>query len=314
MKKIILITVIFVLGMVNFVGASEILLDRVVVVIDKEVITWSELYKAMEFEMRKELSTLDNKERVKYLNEYGDLFLERMIDMKIQLIYAKKHGISISPQEVDATIVDISSKNSLTVDEFKARIQQEGFNWEEYKELMTNQLIISKVVRLEVRNKVLVPDEKITEYLNQNPNIAKSVVVRLRQIFISAKEKKSEKMALAKDLYTKIKSGEDFQALAAQYSQGSNAKTGGDLGYVALDDLNDRYKKEITNLMIGQTTLPFETNDGITLLQLVDKKDPPSAKQLKEEVKEKLFGDLFEKEHKNWIKTLKEKTYMEILL
>jgi len=314
MKKTILITLLLVFGMFNNVSAAGILLDRIVVIIDKEVITWSELYKTMEFELRKDVALLDNKERAKYLNQYSDLFLERMIDMKIQLMYAARHGISVAPQEIDATIADISSKNSMSVSEFQKRVIMEGFDWDDYKDMMSKQLLVSKVVRTEVRNKVVVPEEKISEYLIKNPLGTKSASVRIRQIVLLTKDNKTDKINLAHDIYSKIKSGVDFQSLAQQYSQASNAKNGGDLGYVALDDVNAQYKTEINKLMIGQTSLPFETTDAITLIQLVDRKDAPSSKQARDEIKEKLFGELFDKAHKDWIKTLKEKTYMEILL
>lgn len=311
--KTLLMPLLLILAMINNANAG-ILLDRIVVIIDRDVITWSELYKAMEFEMRKNITGLDTKAKIKYLNDYGDLFLEKMIDMEVQLNYAKKHNMSVSEQEVNGTIEDIASKNSMSMDEFKIRLTQEGFNWDEYKDMLSKQLLISKVVRTEVRNKVVVPDEAIAEYLKKNSIKSGSETVKIRQIFLSTKQNKSDKEKLAQDIYKELKSGVEFQKLAMQYSEGVNAKGGGDLGYVEFDDLNKQYKTEINKLMIGQTSLPFSSPEGITLIQLVDKRPPLTPEQIRDEVKEKLFGEVFEKAHKDWIKSLKEKTYMQILL
>jgi peptidyl-prolyl cis-trans isomerase SurA len=311
MRKTVLITIILIL--INIPNAmAGILLDRVVVIIDRDVITWSELYKTMEFELRREIAGLDNKERTRILNEYSNLFLERMIDMKIQTVYAKKHGMSVPQREIDGTIEDISSKNSMTTDEFKNRVTAEGFDWEDYKEMLSKQLLISRVVRSEVRNKLVVSDEKITEYINNNPVNSNSQSIRIRQIFLTSKNDESKK--LAEDLYKQIKDGGDFSKLASQYSQGPNAKGGGDLGYVELEDLNDQFKGQISNLMIGQTSMPFESPEGISIIQLVDKKQALSGNMLRDMIREKLNAELFEKAYKDWVKSLKEKTYMEILL
>ena len=70
------------------------LLDKVVAVVDKEVITWSELYRAMEFEMMNSaMKAASDDEKKKIFKENEMVFLEGMIDRKLQLQFAKRLDI-----------------------------------------------------------------------------------------------------------------------------------------------------------------------------------------------------------------------------
>ena len=100
---------IFVLLVFIFHSVSQaaILLDRVVAVVNQEVITWSDLYKAMEFEASDKMRGLKDEEKRKIFKENEGIFLESLIDMKLQLQAAKQLGIDATTDDVNSTIVDI---------------------------------------------------------------------------------------------------------------------------------------------------------------------------------------------------------------
>jgi len=66
-------------------SGSAILLDRVVAVVNKEVITWSELYKMMEYEATEQVKKMKDEERTKIFKENEALFLDKLIDLKLQV-------------------------------------------------------------------------------------------------------------------------------------------------------------------------------------------------------------------------------------
>jgi hypothetical protein len=72
---------------------APILLDRVVAVVNKEVITWSELYKAMEFEAATQIKNLSPEERKKIIKQSEPSFLESLIDTRLQLQEAQRLGL-----------------------------------------------------------------------------------------------------------------------------------------------------------------------------------------------------------------------------
>src|SRR4030043_976260 len=110
-----IITVITVL-FCNVPGLLEaaVLLDRVVALVNKEVITWSDLYKLMEYETTDQVKTLNEEERMKIFKESEPAFLEKLIDMRLQIQEARRLGLEVTPEEVRETIESVKKKYSLT--------------------------------------------------------------------------------------------------------------------------------------------------------------------------------------------------------
>jgi peptidyl-prolyl cis-trans isomerase SurA len=109
---------------------ASILLDRVVAVVNKEVITWSELYKAMEFEVATQVKNLSDEERKKLFQENEGSFLENLINMRLQLQEARNLGIDVSQHEITETIDTIQKKYSMTQADFTESLKKEGLSLE----------------------------------------------------------------------------------------------------------------------------------------------------------------------------------------
>ena len=116
---------------------ASILLDRVVAVVNKEVITWSELYKAMEFESTTQTRNLSDEERRKLFKENEDSFLENLIDMRLQLQEARNLGIDVNQHEITETIDSIQKKYSMTQADFTESLKKEGLSLEEYRKRLS---------------------------------------------------------------------------------------------------------------------------------------------------------------------------------
>ena len=93
---------------------APILFDRVVAVVNKEVITWSELYKAMEFEATAQIRNLGEEERKKIIKQSEPSFLESLIDTQLQLQEAQRLGLEVTHKEITETIETIRKKYSMT--------------------------------------------------------------------------------------------------------------------------------------------------------------------------------------------------------
>ena len=131
------------------VANSAILLDKVMAIVNKEVITWSDLYKAMEFEATDEIKAMKDDDRRRFFKENEAAFLETMIDMRLQVQEAIKSGISVSDEEVTKAIEGIKKKYSMTDETFKNAISKEGFTIKEYRKKLAEQIGIGRVVEQE---------------------------------------------------------------------------------------------------------------------------------------------------------------------
>lgn len=313
-KKILFFLFLFLFSY-SSLGSGSVLLDRIVAIVNKEVITWSDLYKAMEFEATAELKTMKESEKMKIFKENESLFLENMIDMKLQLQEASKNRISASEEDVNRTIDGIKKKYSMTDEMFKEALLKEGFTLSEYKKKISEQIIIGRLIEQEVRSKIIVSEADIDRYLSENKNFLKdSEGFALSLIFLKMTEDKRLTEERAMDLYNRLKAGEGFEDLARKYSEDVSAMNGGDIGFIKKGELSRDFLGVIANMNEGDVSEPFWGINGIYILRLNEKKEFKTEQQLREAARQKLLSDRFSKEYKNWIRSLREKAYVEIKL
>lgn len=290
------------------------LLDRVVAVVNKEVITWSELYKAMEFEvMSGEMKSMSDADKKKLFKESEATFLEGMIDKKLQLQAAKRLDIDAGKEEIADAIEGIKKKYSMDEKEFEASLKKEGFTFDEYKKRLAEHIILSKVVGQQVRNKVVVTDEEVKQYMAKNADTE----YRVRQIFFKKPEKDADRStveARAEEVFQKVKGGEDFATAALKYSEDPTGRVGGDLGFIKKDLLGKEFLDVLSQMSVGDMSRPFWTIRGLHIIRLEEKVDAKNMDEFKESVKKKLFEKKFDEEYRNWIRGLREKAFVEVRL
>lgn len=297
---------------------GAILLDRVVALVNKEVITWSELYQLMENEATDEMKSLDEEERMKIFKENEKAFLERLINIRLQLQEAKRLGIGVTPEEIDEAIENIKNKYSLADGELESSLEQEGLTLEKYKEKLSEQIVISKLVNQQIRSKIIVSDQEVNDYFNKvDETIISQESYKLRQIFFNMPENDEIKKELeekASDIIEKITEGEDFSRLAQEYSEDPSAKLGGDLGYIQKINLTKEFIDVLSDMEIGDSSMPFWTQQGLHIVKLEDKKSAQTEEILKEKIRNKLHEEKFLKTYESWIKGLRDGAHIVIRL
>ena len=289
---------------------AGVLIDKIVAIVDREVITWSELYKRMEFEYYDKLQSLSPSERKNFLKMYEKDYLEKMIDIKVQLKEAEKLGISVNEDEINKAIQEIRKKYNLTKEQFIETIEKQGLSFEEYKLIIKEQIIINKLVGYVVRSKIMVTEEEIDKYINQHKEEFLSEGYVLRQIFIST-EKKGYKKKL-REVLKLLKNGKPFDLVAKMYSEGPNAILGGKMGFVKKEDLDKKFIIALDKLLEGEYTKPLWTNKGVHILYLEQRIKSETA--LRDKVREKLIDIKLNKELKQWIRSLRKGYFIEIKL
>lgn len=297
------------------IANGAILLDRVMAIVNKEVITWSELYEAMEFEASSELKALNQQERRRVFKESESVFLEGMIDMKLQLQEAKRLGIAASEGDVNRAIDGVKKKYSMTDDMFSEAIKQEGLSISAYRKKLAEQITINRLVEQEVRSKVLVTEKEIDNYISENKELAKEAEgVVISHIFLRMTDDKKQVEERALDLYKRIMSGEGFSDIARQYSEDVSARVGGNMGFIKKVDISKDFMDVLAKLEVGKVSEPFWGSNGIHIIRLDEKVEIKTTQELRELVRQRLLEEKFKKTYKDWTKALREKAYVEIKL
>lgn len=312
--KVILLLLIFAISFTTLSKATTMpfLLDRVVAVVDKEVITWSELYRAMEFESGMDFRNVNEADKKKFFKDNEAKFLETLIDRRLQLQAAKKLDISVSNEEVKEAIEGIKKKYNLSDKDFNESLKAEGMSIDEYRKRLAEQIILSKVVNQQVRSKIIVSEEEINEYLLKN----KGSSYRIRQILIKKTKDRDKDSMLAKaqEALSRIRAGEDFSAVAFSLSEDPSAKTGGELGMIKKELLSREFLDVLSRMNVGDVSEPFWTDRGLHIIKLDEKIEAKTEEEMKERAREKLFENKFNEAYRGWIRSLRERAFIEIRL
>ncbi|MFN3395522.1 MAG: peptidylprolyl isomerase [Thermodesulfovibrionales bacterium] len=288
------------------------LLDRVVAVVDKEVITWSELYRAMEFESGMDFRNVNEADKKRFFKDNEAKFLETLIDRRLQLQAAKKLDISVSSEEVNEAIEGIKKKYNLSDKDFNESLKAEGMNIDEYRKRLAEQITLSKVVNQQVRSKIIVSEEEINDYISKN----KGSSYRIRQILIKKTKDRDRDsmMAKAQEALSRIRAGEEFSAVAFSLSEDPSAKTGGELGMINKELLSREFLDVLSRMNVGDVSEPFWTDKGLHIIKLDEKIEAKTQDEMKEMARKKLFENKFNEAYRGWIRSLRERAFIEIRL
>jgi len=297
---------------------AAILLDRVVAVVNKDVITWSELYRIMESEASEQVRALNDEERSRVFKNNEAAFLEKLIDMKLQIQEAGRLSLQVREEEVKEAIENIKKKYQMTDAALEESLKKEGLTIEEYKKRLSDQILISQLINHQIRNKVVITDEQVEKYMESHKvNPAGEEEFRLRQIFFrkptdeSRRKELEEKAAM---IVQRLKAGEDFAALAWDYSEDPSAKIGSDLGYVKKSNMAKEFINVLSGMKAGDVSMPFWTDQGLHIIKLEDRVSAKSTDERKENIRKELDEVAFAEKYKSYIKGLRENARIEIRL
>ena len=302
------------------VSSAAILLDKVIAVVNQEVITWSDLYKAMEFEASDKIKGIKEEEKRKIFKENEGAFLEVLIDMKLQIQAAKQKGIDAASEEIAEAINDIKKKYSMDDQTLITSLKKEGFTLDEYKKKLAEQIILSRVVSQEVRNKIVFSDAEIAKYIEKSKDtLITDDAYRIRQIFFRKPESPGDNdrkimEQKAETVYQQIKAGENFASLAQKYSEDPSGKAGGDLGFIKKGQMAKEFTDVLSQMKAGDISQPFWTDMGLHIIKLEEKIEKQSEAAIKESAKNKLIEQRFSEKYKHWLRELRETAYIEIRL
>lgn len=244
--------------------------------------------------------------------------VEKLIDKELEYQEAKRRGITADKEAIKERIEEVK-KRFPSEKEFRKTLKKNDLTVAKYEERVRKELIIEEIVSAEVEKKASVSDDEVKAYYEKNKERAKEPEkIRVRHIVIMFDPSKgSEDMerarAKAEEILKMAKSGEDFAALAREYSEDSYKDKGGDLGYVTRGSMYPEIEKAAFSLKLGEIMGPVETKYGFYLIKVEDRKPERtfSFDEVKEVLKKVLEGRKKEERSKEWIASLREKAKIE---
>ncbi len=317
--------VIFVWGVMLLsmpVGAEVV--DRIIAVVNNEIVTLSEFNKAFEPYAKNIEENYKGKDKEAVINQSRNMFLQRYIDNMLIEQEAKKSGggIIVKDEEVMEAIKGLLAKRNTSMDDFLKSLVREGKSLESVKKEIRNQMMRMRLLRREVQSKIIVSDEEIGDYYNKNrQDYEGKEAVRIKKILLPLPPKANKNMrAKVKDeankLRKRIVKGEPFDLVAAQYSQGPEASRGGDIGFIEKGVIIPKLESVAFSLPVGKLSEVIETDIGFHIIMVVDKRGAglKPINVVREEIKAKIEDEKLEKKYDEWIASVRKKSHIEIKL
>ncbi len=294
--------------------ANKFFVDRVIAVVNREVITWSELYKYMEFISRDEIKNMTPDEKFKYFKKREEEFLERLIDTKLQMEEAERYGIFVAESEIDFAINDIKKKYNLTDKEFEENLKKEGMTLNDYKNMMKEQILIGRALNSLVRSKIIITEAEINSFISSHPELScDEEGYYVSQIFIKMRENQNEMKEKVNEAIKKLIEGESFSKVASQLSEDASAKTGGAIGLLKKSEISPELANVFSKMNVGQISEPMITVNGVYIFKLDGLCFKKGSEALKNHVRTLIEDEKFKKEYKLWGRSLRQRAYIEIM-
>ena len=140
--------------------------------------------------------------------------------------------------------------------------------------------------------------------------------VHVRHILLTPSEIRSPEATqkLANRLYERLRSGEDFAALAKQFSEDpGSALNGGDMNWVDPSSVVPEFREEMARTEIGQLSKPFASQFGWHVLQVLDRRSTDSSEQMREQQALNLLRNRkYDEELQTWLGQIRDEAYVEI--
>ncbi|MBW1740055.1 MAG: SurA N-terminal domain-containing protein [Deltaproteobacteria bacterium] len=304
------------------VAGDTKLVDRIVAIVNDDVITLSELNKALE-PYAKQIRSADyppEKARGMLFKLRQDI-LNRLVDQKLTDQETERLHVSVDDKEVDQYIERIKSEHFLTEEDLRKSLAAEGYTLEEYRKRIKEQILRIKLVNIEVKSKIAITEKDIRDYYEAHKEDYQGVQkYHLRTILIrvppsaSADQRQTAREKI-ETIVKEWKSGAAFDELAQRYSQDITAASGGDLGLFTLDELSAEFQETVRRMDEGQVSPVLQTPKGYQILMLEEIKKIP-GKTLKEariEIHERLYRELVEEKYKAWLNALRDRSYVKII-
>lgn len=222
--------------------------------------------------------------------------LRTMIDNEIMLQRAEKLNLMATESEVESKFNEL--KTPYTQEEFQKQLQARNMSVDDLKTQLRRDLSIQKLFNKEITSKITITDKEVNEFYTSNKanfHLAEPHV-HLAQILVTpradpnVRNLKGDKATTEEQARKKIvlleqraKSGEDFSALAQNFSEDPNtASNGGDLGFIgesSLEKANPELRKMVMALQPGQVSPPIKTEEGYRILKVISK-EPAGQREL----------------------------------
>jgi len=264
-----------VLALSNFSVARTVTLDKVIAVVDSDVVMASELNQRMQMVVSQLQA---NQTQMPAEEVLRSQVIDQLVTESLQLQIGNRVGVEVSEAELDAAVERMKQANKLTDEAFAQQLAQDNISVNSLREQIKRDMIIDQVQRGSVNRRIRISEQEVENFLkSKQGKFWASPDYNLGHILVSLPSTASNEEAKdaedkAQDIVQRLRNGADFRQLAVAESQGQNALKGGELGWRKSAQMPDLFSEAVEALEQDAVSEPLRSGAGFHILKLYGKR------------------------------------------
>jgi len=281
--------------------------DRIVAVVNNSIITESSLDAAVasylgglkEGDTPKEAG-VDTRSKV----------LDIMVERELMKQSADKDGIDVSEDEIDSLINDIKSRSGISEEKLLVELAKNGLTMALYRDQLREEIRQSKFMNNKFRSGINITNSDLKIFYTQNNSDFQNPPLYGIALIVVQDKKTADIVS------NKLSQGEDFTALAKEFSKGPAASSGGDLGLFPLEELDSAIAEVVRSMNKGAVKGPIRINKDFRFVKLTAVKEGSAIplEEVEGTVRDLLQKKIIEEKYKAWLDEMRTNAYIEIRL
>lgn len=260
-----------------YIQAADIVeLDRIVAIVDQNVITEQELegrILTVTAQLKKQGTELPPEDILR------KQILERLITDALQLQYAAQTGLKVDDNQLDKTIERIAEQNQMSLTEFSEALSSDGISMQKFRSDIRNEITIARLREREVESRVNVSESEIDNFLttqasnateNQDEFEISHILIRTPEEGTTEEIQKVK--AKVDEAVSALQAGTSFAKVSASFSDAPNALEGGNLGWKTGTQVPTLFLDTLKTMQAGDISAPLRSPNGFHILKLNDKR------------------------------------------
>ncbi len=291
---------------------GQVVIDRVVAVVNGDVIMMSELQENIIIYRREAKAGPQDAELERFV-------LNRLVDHRLQVQEARREKIEITEEELRGVLDDFVRRNGGDREKLEAQLRVQGVTWDALRREMRDQLLAQRVRSRRVVRRAAVTEAEVDRYLAENRDkFEAGLRYRARHIAVTVdapnvpaawERAKAEVDALV----AALAGGADFAELARTRGKDPAA---GDLGWLARGELDAAFEAPLLRLAPGQVTAPIRSGAGYHLFKLEEREEmtPARLAEARQQVRDLLAQKKAQERMEEWLEALRRRALIAIRL
>lgn len=205
--------------------------------------------------------------------------LEQLIDEKLQLQEAAEYEVEVSDTDIASSIERLAQQSGITRDNLLQSLIQSGVNPTSLEEQTRADIAWRRIMGGLYGSRIRISDNQITEQIKRLKTDAQKEQYLTSEIFLYAplETDKIQAQTAAASILEQLRAGAPFEVAAQRFSSAPTAATGGDMGWVVLDSIDEARRGVLQAMPEPGLTDPIVVDDGVYIMNVRSKRDPSDA-------------------------------------